>query len=129
MIVVLSGVALAAVINYVVVGGIGGDIAFNVGRFVLCLVAGWVIVAPGRGSMWAAAFVGPFVLLIDHVLLKGGYFVLAHFFWPDLVQGEGLLAARGVVVSFAMFVPLAGAFSFAGGFLGGRNKSKGSASF
>ena len=54
------------------------------------------------------------VLVVDHVILKGGYFVLAHYFWPAEVEGKGLLAAGGVLVSFAMFLPLAMMSSWAG---------------
>jgi hypothetical protein len=117
---VVGGIAIATVVNYAIAGTFGSDIPFNVGRFVLCLIAGWVIVTQARGSLWVAALVGPFVLLIDHILLKGGYFVLAHFFWPHLVEGEGLMAAGGVAISFLMFAPVAATASWIGGLLGRR---------
>ena len=117
---VLVGVAVAAVINHFIVGGFGGNIPFNVGRVVISFVAGWLFVSHAHGSLWVAASAGPLVMLIDHVLLKGGYFVWVHFFWPELVQGEGLLAAGGVLISFVMFAPLVAACSWAGGFLARR---------
>lgn len=103
---VLVGVSIAAVIDYAI-SSFGGDAVFNTGRAVVSFVGGWLVASQGRASLWVAVSVGPLVMLIDHVILKGSYFVWAHYFWPELVQGEGLLAARGVLVSYVMFVPIA----------------------
>ena len=60
-------------------------------------------------------------MLIDHVILKGGYFVWAHYYLPQAVEGEGLLAAGGVLVSYVIFLPIAALCSFMGGWAA-RNK-------
>jgi len=67
-----------------------------------------------------AALTGPVVLVVDHVILKGGFFVLAHYFWPAAIEGRGLLAAGGVLISFVMFVPLTVLSSWTGGFVARR---------
>ena len=80
------------------------------------------MVSSARKSLWMAASVGPVVMVVDHVILKGGYFVLAHYFWPQTVEGEGLMAAGGVLVSFVMFLPLDMLCSWAGGFAARRKQ-------
>lgn len=111
---VLLGVSAAAVINYAV-SNFGGDTLFNVGRVALAFVGGWLVVWRGRGGLWLAAAVGPLVMLIDHVFLKGGFFVWAHYHLPQAVEGDGLLAAGGVLVSYVMFFPIAALCSVMGG--------------
>ncbi len=116
---VLGGVAIAAVLNYLV-ASFAGDVAFNVGRAVIAFLGGWLMVSSAHRSLWMAALAGPVVLLVDHVILKGGFFVLAHYFWPAAVEAQGLLAAGGVLVSFVMFLPLSVLSSWAGGFMAHR---------
>ena len=111
----LGTVAIAAALNYLL-APLAGDVAYNVSRIAIALVGGWLMVSAARGTLWMAAAVGPLVLLVDHVILKGGYFVLAHYFWPQAVEGQGLLAALGVLISFVMFLPVAALCSLAGGF-------------
>ena len=48
---------------------------------------------------------GPFLVLIDHILLKGGYFIFAQIVNPSLVNNIGYLAFGGVIVSYIMFIP------------------------
>ena len=112
---VVAGVCGAAVVNYII-ANFTGDLAFNVGRAVVCFAGGWLIVSNAHASLWAAASIGPLVMFVDHVVLKGGFFVLAHYLWPTLVQGEGLTAAAGVAFSYVLFLPIVALCSFAGGF-------------
>ena len=119
---VLAWVAIAAVLNYLV-ATFAGDLIFNVGRAVIAFLGGWLMVSSAHRGLWMAALTGLVVLLVDHVVLKGGFFVLAHYFWPAAVGGEGLLAAAGVLVSFVMFLPLAMLSSWTGGFFA-RRKNK-----
>ena len=112
--VVFVGVCVAAAINYAITNFFG-DALFNIGRVVLALVGGWLVMSHGRAGLWLAASVGPLVMLIDHVILKGGFFVWAHYYLPQAVQGEGLLAAGGVLVSYVMFLPIAALCSLLGG--------------
>jgi hypothetical protein len=120
---VLIAVSGAAVLNGVL-SGFAGNVAFNVGRVAIAFAGGWFIVSFAHKGLWMAAVVGPVVMLVDHVILKGGFFVLAHYFWPSAVQGEGLLAAGGVLISFAMFLPLAALCSWAGGLVALRKDQK-----
>jgi hypothetical protein len=116
---VLAGVAIAAVLNYVV-ASFAGDVVFNVGRAVIAFLGGWLMVSSAHRGLFLAALTGPVVLVVDHVILKGGFFVLAHYFWPAAVEGEGLLAAAGVLISFVIFLPPAVLCSWAGGFVAHR---------
>jgi hypothetical protein len=111
---VLVAVSIAAALNYVVSGFVG-DLAFNAVRIAIAFAGGWFIVSAAQKSLWVAAAVGPLVMIVDHVLLRGGFFVLADYLWPEAVQGQGLLAAAGVLISFVMFLPLAALCSWAGG--------------
>lgn len=119
---VLVSVAIAAALNYFV-ASFTGDVVFNVGRAVIAFLGGWLMVSSSHKSLWMAALTGPVVLVVDHVILKGGVFVLAHYFWPAAVEGKDLLAAGGVLVSFLMFLPFAILSSSAGGFFARRKNS------
>ena len=112
---VVVAVCVAAVLNYLI-ANFAGDLIFNLGRAAVCFGGGWFIVSHARASLWAAVSIGPLVMLIDHVVLKGGFFLLAHYFWPEVVQGKGLVAAAGVAVSYVMFLPIVALCSFVGGF-------------
>jgi len=70
------------------------NILLNVVRASLVIWAGWLVVTDRIGSLWGAAFAGALVLLVDHPIVGGGYF---------LVTGEPE-AFVGVLISFAMFV-------------------------
>jgi len=121
VITVVVGVAVAAVVNYIVSSFVG-DIVFNAVRIAIAFSGGWLIVSAAHKSLWTAAAVGPLVLIIDHVLLKGGFFVLADYLWPEAAQGQGLLAAGGVLISFVMFLPIAVLCSWVGGFTARRKE-------
>jgi len=120
---VLIGISVATAINYAV-SSFGGDILFNTGRVIVAFVGGWLVVSRGAAGLWVAASVGPLVMLIDHVILKGGYFIWAHYYLPQAMEGEGLLAAGGVLLSYAMFLPIAAVCSLMGG-LAARNRRQG----
>lgn len=81
-----------------------GDIVYNAGRICILFYAGWLVVRRNLGNAWHAATVGIFLYFIDHVILKGGIFLLNYLFKPD---GLGLAAFRGVIASFILFTPLA----------------------
>lgn len=121
---IFVAVACAAVVNYAVVGWLAGTVGFNIGRIVIAALGGWYVVSYARSALWIAACVGPFAMLIDHVILKGGYFVIADFLWPDMVEGQGLLAAAGVLMSFAMFAPLAALCSWLAGVFARRHAQR-----
>jgi hypothetical protein len=120
---VLGTVAVAAVLNYMLSGFLG-DLAFNVGRVVIAVLGGWFMVSAARRNLWMAMAVGPVVLVVDHVILKGGHFVLAHYLWPQALEGQALLAAGGVLISFVMFVPMAALCSWSGGFAARRKNQR-----
>ena len=117
---ILACVATAAVLNYLMASFAGGLVFFNAGRMVIAFFGGWLMVSYAHRGLWMAVLPGPLVLIVDHVILNGGYFVLAHYFWPAAVTGEDLLAAVGVLVSFVMFLPLAVLLSSGGGFIARR---------
>jgi hypothetical protein len=81
-----------------------GDILYNIGRISIIFYAGWLVIKKKVGGIWQAALTGAGIYFIDHVLLKGGIFLLNYLLKP---QGLGLAAFGGVLVSFIMFVSLA----------------------
>jgi hypothetical protein len=81
-----------------------GDILYNIGRISIIFYAGWLVIKKKVGGIWQAALTGAGIYFIDHVLLKGGIFLLNYLLKP---QGLGLAAFGGVLVSFIMLVPLA----------------------
>jgi hypothetical protein len=72
--------------------------AFNAVRLAAVAFAGWTLGRSGS-SIWKSAAAGLLLFLLDHVVIKGGWFLL------NLEWG----AFGGVLISFAMyaFVPLA----------------------
>ncbi len=81
-----------------------GNIIYNIGRISIVFYAGWIVIYRKVGSIWQAALAGIIVYFVDHVLIKGGIFLLNYLFKPE---GLGLAAFGGVLVSFIVFIPLA----------------------
>jgi hypothetical protein len=81
-----------------------GDAVYNIGRIVIIFYAGWLVVRKNIGGTWQAALAGTAIYFIDHVVLKGGMFLLN---WLIKPQGLGLAAFSGVIISFVLFIPLA----------------------
>jgi hypothetical protein len=80
-------------------------VLFNLVRVSLFIWAGWLVVATRLGGLWGAALGGALVLVIDHPVVTGGFF---------LVSGE-FSAFLGVLISFVMFVWVAMLLGLAGG--------------
>ena len=114
-------VAVLAVANYYLVASVFGNIVFNFTRIILAAWGGWYLVVKSNSKLYVSALVGVFVLVLDHVILKGGSFLIAQIYWPESVQNQGMLALGGVLVSFAMFAPVAALISLGAGFLGRRS--------
>lgn len=89
-----------------------GDILYNIGRLSILFYAGWLVIRKRLGTVWHAALTGMAMYFIDHVLLKGGVFLMNFLFKPE---GLGLAAFSGVIVSFIMFTPLAMSVGAMGG--------------
>lgn len=81
-----------------------GAIAYNLGRLSILFYAGWLVNRKKAGGVWQSALAGVVVYFVDHVLIKGGIFLLNYLCKPE---GPGLAAFGGVVVSFVMLIPLA----------------------
>jgi hypothetical protein len=90
-----------------------GDVLYNLGRILIIFYAGWLVIRKGMATLWYAALAGMFLYFADHVVLKGGVFLLNYLLKPE---GPGLAAFIGVVVSFIMFTPLAMSVGAIGGF-------------
>jgi hypothetical protein len=90
-----------------------GDILYNLGRISIIFYAGWLVLRKKLGTIRHAALTGMFMYFIDHVLLKGGIFLLNFMFKPE---GLGLAAFSGVIVSFIIFIPVAMSVGAMGGF-------------
>lgn len=112
----------ASVLNFFL-GSLFGNVIFETDRVIIALAGGWLVVAAAERDLWIAAAVGPLMLLIDHLVLKGGYFVIAHFFFPAAVDGNGLISAAGVLISYVFVLPIAAGCSWLGGFLARRKSA------
>ncbi len=100
-------------------GSIGLGV-YNLFRFANVFYAGWLVSKKNVGGLWRAALTGPLLFLIDHLLLKGGYFIVAQILKPSSVDSQGYLAFSGVIVSFIMFIPLLLFVGFLGGWVSRR---------
>jgi hypothetical protein len=89
-----------------------GDIFYHLGRIAVIFYTGWLVVKKNLGAIGPAALAGAGIYFIDHVLLKGGIFLLQYFFRSEEM---GLAAFSSVVVSFVGFAPLAMIVAAAGG--------------
>ena len=89
-----------------------GDIVYNIGRMVIIFHAGLLVVRRNIGGTWQSALAGAAIYFIDHVVLKGGMFLVN---WLIKPQGLGLTAFSGVLISFVLFVPLAMIIAALGG--------------
>lgn len=69
------------------------DIIFNAVRVIATAYAGWLVTRVGRLSVPKAALAGLLLGIIDHVIIKGGWFI---FNWEWTAFG-------GVVISFLMY--------------------------
>jgi len=98
-----------------------GDVAYNIGRIAIIFYAGWLVVRKNIGGTWQSSLAGTAVYFIDHVVLKGGIFLLNYLIRP---QGLGLAAFSGVIISFVMFIPIAMIIAALGGAFARTQKDK-----
>jgi hypothetical protein len=89
-----------------------GDISYHLGRVAVIFYTGWLVVRRNLGVIRHTALAGAGIYFIDHVLLKGGVFLLQYLFRSEAM---GLAAFSGVIVSFVVFSPLAMIVAAAGG--------------
>ena len=111
-------VAGLSLVNAYIIGGLFGTNGFNAGRGLLAAWGGWYLVSKLNANLWFAALVGIIIMVVDHIILKGGAFLLAQVFWPETVQNQGFMAFIGVLISFVMFAPIIVLISLASGFVG-----------
>ncbi len=89
-----------------------GNIVYNIGRISIMFYAGWLVAGKKVGGKWQSALAGVVIYFADHVVIKGGLFLLNYLFRPE---GAGLAAFAGVVASFIMFIPLSMLIGMIGG--------------
>ena len=99
-----------------------GNIVYNIGRISILFYGGWLIARKKIGGIWLSALAGTTLYFVDHVVVKGGVFLLNYLFKP---AGVGLAAFGGVVVSFIMFIPLSMLIGMAGGLFAARSRREG----
>lgn len=98
-----------------------GEVVYNICRIAIIFYAGWLVVRKNSGGAWQSALAGTAIYFIDHVVLKGGIFLLN---WLIRPQGLGLAAFSGVIISFIMFIPLAMIIAALGGAYAKRRMGK-----
>ncbi len=89
-----------------------GNVVYNIGRISIIFYAGWLVAGKKVGGKWQSALAGVVIYFVDHVVIKGGLFLLNYLFKPE---GAGLAAFGGVVASFIMFIPLSMLIGMIGG--------------
>jgi hypothetical protein len=89
-----------------------GNVVYNIGRISIMFYAGWLLARKKVGGKWQSALAGVVIYFVDHVVIKGGLFLLNYLFKPE---GAGLAAFGGVVASFIMFIPLSMLIGMIGG--------------
>jgi hypothetical protein len=110
---------IATVANYMIwtfllpVWGAGP--LFDVCRAAIAAWAGWRVVISGSGGLGVAALAGAFTFLIDHVVIKGGYFLVSAALVGGTERYQFILAFVGVCVSYLMFVAFPMAIALSGG--------------
>ncbi len=97
-----------------------GVILFNFVRLLLAAWAGSRVTSYAVGGLKAAAAAGAVLLFVDHVLIRGGFFVFAQLFAPEWVDNKGVQGFGGVLISYVMFVWIPVAVSTVGGLFGRR---------
>jgi hypothetical protein len=98
-----------------------GSIVYNIGRISIMFYAGWLVAGKKIGGKWQSALAGVVIYFVDHVVIKGGLFLLNYLFKPE---GAGLAAFGGVVASFIMFIPLSMLIGMTGGLVARSRKEK-----
>jgi hypothetical protein len=98
-----------------------GNIVYNIGRISIMFYAGWLVAGKKIGGRWHSALAGVVIYFVDHVLIKGGLFLLNYLFKPE---GAGLAAFGGVVASFIMFIPLSMLIGMIGGLVARSRREK-----
>lgn len=96
------------------------EVIFNLIRVLLMLWAGLLVTRSAVGGSGMAALAGVSILLVDHVVLKGGWFLMHHLMDPATLENKGLMAVGGVLVSFVIVLPVALLLGWLGGKLGTR---------
>ena len=98
-----------------------GNIVYNGGRISIMFYAGWLVAGKKVGGKWHSALAGVVIYFVDHVVIKGGLFLLNYLFKPE---GAGLAAFGGVVASFIMFIPLSMMIGMIGGLVARSRREK-----
>jgi hypothetical protein len=98
-----------------------GTVVYNIGRISIIFYAGWLVAGKKVGGKWHSALAGIVIYFVDHVVIKGGLFLLNYLFKPE---GAGLAAFGGVVASFIMFIPLSMLIGMIGGLVARSRREK-----
>jgi hypothetical protein len=100
-------------------------VGFNLTRIGLMAWAGFRVIRVGGTGLLGAAGAGVAIMVVDHILLKGGWFLVQYArgqTFGDHGPTAYLMAFGGVVASFIMFSPLAAVAGLCGGFCGRQSK-------
>lgn len=100
---ILVNYAIASALVLLIGDRVTGRVFFT-GRVIVTLLAGWLVIRNAIGGLRQAAVAGALLIFIDHVVLKGGYYLYVHFFAPDLLPFSALLSFGGVLISYVMFL-------------------------
>lgn len=98
-----------------------GNIVYNAGRISIIFYAGWLVMSKRIGGIWQCGLAGAVLYFLDHVVIKGGIFLLNYLIKPE---GLGLSAFGGVLASFVLFIPLSMGIAMTGGFFAASREAR-----
>jgi hypothetical protein len=116
----LALVALAAAVNSIAWAFVwkavpGAPLLFLAGRLSIAVWAGWRAVSLASSGLLGSALAGAMVFLIDHVIIKGGYFLFQAALSSGSESHAFALAFGGVCLSYVMFVAVPAVVGVLGG--------------
>ena len=74
----------------------------------------------GVSGLRGAAIAGMAIMVVDHIIPKGGMFLAEHTLGKSTGELSYLMAFAGVIASFVMFSPIAALLGLCGGLYGRR---------
>jgi hypothetical protein len=96
----------------------GTTIVWNICRLGIMAWSGFSVTRRGASGLVGSAFAAVAILFVDHMVLKGGWFLFQYALGHSTDQYSYGMAFGGVVVSFAMFSPFVALLGVCGGLCG-----------
>jgi hypothetical protein len=90
------------------------DAAYNLGRVLVFIFAGWTFCSSEACRFSTIVWLAVGLSVFDHVILKGGLFLLEAIIDESVGFPDATAAFSGVLISFLLYAPIAVALVFIG---------------